>query len=104
MTSGAPSSRARGKPARGRPGRTLGAKALMASASMAIVLGGWAAIAAQSAAAGSGAEPPGLGLLPTLAAPGKPGADGQPTTRLAAPSSLRSASAPPPVAVTRSSR
>jgi hypothetical protein len=71
---------------------------------MAIVLGGWAAIAAQPAAAGSGAEQPMLAPLPTLAAPGRPGAAGQPTPRFAPPSNLRSVSAPPPVAVTRSSR
>lgn len=103
MTSAPPSRTAGRKPARHGAGRSLGAKALMASASMAIVLGGWAAIAAQSVAAGAGAEQRVLAPLPTLAAPGRPGADGQPANRLAAPSDLRSVSAPP-VAVTRSSR
>lgn len=71
----------------------------MASASMAIVLGGWAAIAAQSVVAGFGAEQPVLAPLPTLVAPGRPDTDGQPAF-----SNLRSVSAPPPMAVTRSSR
>jgi hypothetical protein len=72
---------------------------------MAVVLGGWAIIAEQSQAVGAGVEPPVFAPLPTLAAPpAAAGTDGQAAPRPAAPSGLRSVAAPPPVAVTRSSR
>lgn len=74
-----------------------GLKALLAASSLAVVLGGWAAIAAQPTAL-AGDLPAALAPLPTLAAPG-----GLPS-RLGATAGLRSVTAPPPVAVTRSSR
>ncbi len=77
-----------------------GLKALLAASSLAVVLGGWAAIAAQPAAL-AGDLPAALAPLPTLAAPG--GQAGLPS-RPGAAAGLRSVTAPPPVAVTRSSR
>jgi hypothetical protein len=92
--------------ARRATSRVVGVKALIAASSLAVVLGGWAAIAAQPPMDTGGAAPPAVAVvpLPTLVPPpaGFNAVD-RASPRLG-PAGLRSVSAPPPVVVTRSSR
>jgi hypothetical protein len=98
---------ARRAPAR-RPNPPLpGLKALIAASSLAVTLGGWAAIAswaqpAPSTATGSQPEAaPMPTLVPLIDVPARPA---QASPGLAGPSNLRSVQAPRPAARTQSSR